>query len=77
VEPGAIAQLIESAQRERRGLRLHLHDGEVVTLRVLDWDGAAVLYAPLTSSHPERYAVCDSTGYSVPLDAIERAQLMR
>jgi hypothetical protein len=72
----AIADLIDTAQREQRPLRLHLREGEVVTVRVLDRDEHEVVYAPLTSSRPERYAVCDSTGFRVPMAEIERVFLV-
>jgi len=72
----SIAELIAGAQREQRRLRLHLHDGEVVTVQVIGCDQTELTYAPLQSSRPERYAVCDSTGFTVPLAAIERAQLV-
>jgi hypothetical protein len=75
--PEAIAAQIDTAQRELRPLRLHLTDGEVLTARVLAWDGRELVYAPLHSSRPERYGICDSTGFAVALGAIERAQLQR
>jgi hypothetical protein len=77
VEPAAISELLEAAQRERRSVRLHLADGEVLTALVLHWDDESVLYAPLQSSRPERYAVCDSTGFAVSMTDIQRAQLLR
>jgi hypothetical protein len=77
VQREAISELLEAARRERRGLRLHLADGEVVTALVLHWDEDSVLYAPLQSSRPERYAVCDSTGFAVARTDIQRAQLLK
>jgi hypothetical protein len=76
VQRGQIAELVAAAQRQDECIRLHLRDGEVVTARVLGWDGEALVYAPLTSSRPERYALCDATGYSVALESIERAALL-
>ena len=70
----SIAELIAGAQRQGHRLRLHLRDGEVVTVQVIGCSQGELTYAPLHSSRPERYAVCDSTGFSVPLSAIERAQ---
>jgi len=58
-----------------RGLavRIHAKDGEVLVARVLELDGEAVRFAVVTSSRPERYAVCDSTGFVRRLDELERA----
>ena len=78
-EPAAsetIAELIATAVRERRDVRLHMADGEVLTARVLGCQDEQIVYAPLRSSHPERYAVCDSTGFGVALRDVERAQLL-
>ena len=35
-----------------------------------------LVYAVLTSSHPERYAVCDSTGFTLAIEEIERIQVL-
>jgi len=64
---------IERAQAAGKQVRLHTRDGEVVVAEVLELDAEAVVYAPLTSSRPERYAVCDSTGFRLELASIERA----
>jgi hypothetical protein len=34
------------------------------------------VYTVLSSSRPERYAVCDSTGFVIPISEIERARLL-
>ena len=45
--------------------------------RVLHYDEEAITYVALTSSHPERYAVCDSTGFAIRLDRVKRVVLLR
>lgn len=57
-------------------MRLFRSDGEVLVLSVLGYDDERLLYAVLTSTHPERYAVCDSTGFSLDLAEIERVTLL-
>ena len=59
-----------------RRVRLHLRDGEVVVARVLQIDGERLLYAVVQSSHPERYAVCDSVGTEVSVRDVMRARLL-
>ena len=61
-----------------RGLpvRIHAADGEVLVARVLELDREAVRFAVVTSSRPERYAVCDSTGFVRRLDELERAVVL-
>ena len=68
--------VIEAAQTGQ-DVRLHLRDGEVVVARVLWHDDQEFIYAAITSSHPERYAVCDSTGTTLRFDALTRASFMR
>ena len=69
------AEIVEAA-RTGRAVRLHTRAGEVVVARVLHYDDAEVVYAVIHSSRPERYGVCDSTGFTLPTEAIERAQLL-
>ena len=57
-------------------VRLHTRDGEVLVAQVLEYDAEHVRYAVVTSSRPERYAVCDSTGFWLAMGQIERAQLL-
>jgi len=59
-----------------RPVRLHLRDGEVVVARILDFDAEELRFAPIQSSRPERYAVCDSTGFMLRFDELERAVLL-
>jgi hypothetical protein len=67
---------IAEARRSARPVRVFRSDGEVIVLHVLDCDEHHLVYSVLTSSHPERYGVCDSTGFSLPLGEIERLQLL-
>ena len=67
---------ITEARRSGLAVRVFRSDGEVIVLQVLDCDERDLVYRVLTSSHPERYGVCDSTGFSLPLGEIERLQLL-
>lgn len=58
-------------------VRVHLRDGEVLVARVLHVDAHALTYAVVRSSRPERYAVCDSTGFRVERSQVERAVGLR
>ncbi|MEE8558563.1 MAG: hypothetical protein V3T14_11835 [Myxococcota bacterium] len=71
------SEAITEAARTGAPVRLHLADGEVVVARILGHDGSHVVYAVVTSSRPEKYAVCDSTGFTVRLDDIDRASVLR
>jgi len=77
VERPAPRAVVVEAARTGRSVRLHLFDGEVVVARVLGLDDDGFVYAALTSSRPERYAVCDSTGTPLAFSDLERAQLLR
>ena len=57
-------------------VRLHTLDGEVLVARILSYDDQEVCFAVVTSSRPERYAVCDSTGFRRAWREIERAVLV-
>lgn len=57
-------------------LRVHTADGEVFIARVLRYDEGELVYAVETSSHPERYAVCDSTGWTIRLSRITKLRLL-
>jgi hypothetical protein len=72
-----VGETLATALRDGRLVRVHLRDGEVLVARVLQLDADELVYAAVRSSHPERYAVCDSTGFRVPRGAIERAALLR
>ena len=66
---------IEEAKRSEKPLRIVRGDGEEILAKVLGRDGDVLLYAVYTSTHPERYGVCDSTGFRLPLREIESAAL--
>jgi len=68
----ALAQAFERG----RPARIHARDGEVLVARVLELDGESVRFAVVTSSRPERYAVCDSTGFVRRFDERERAVVL-
>ena len=68
---------LERASETGQPIRVHTRDGEVLVAKVLSCDPHELIYAPLTSSRPERYAVCDSTGFGIPLESIVRVQLLR
>jgi hypothetical protein len=68
---------ISRAHRAGQPIRVHTADGEVIVARVLSIDEQEFVYAVLTSSRPERYAVCDATGFALPLAAIERVQRLQ
>ena len=74
--PGT-AETIAEAARTGATVRLHIADGEVLVAHILSHDPEGVVYRVVTSSRPEKYAVCDATGFAVPLDAIRRASLLR
>jgi hypothetical protein len=57
-------------------VRIHSAEGEELVARVLGYDEAEFVYAALTSSFPERYGVCDATGFSMPFDAIRSVELL-
>ena len=67
-----IARAFETGQP----VRLHVLDGEVLVARILSYDEAEICFAVVTSSRPERYAVCDSTGFRRAWHEIERAVLV-
>jgi hypothetical protein len=68
----------ELAEAFERGkpVRIHALDGEVLVARVLELDREGVRFAVVTSSRPERYAVCDSTGFVLRFDELERAVVL-
>ena len=70
------AEHVAQAATSGRHVRIHTSDGEVVVARILFYDEDEVIYAPITSSRPERYAVCDATGFGIPFSAIIKTQLL-
>lgn len=71
------AAAIARASERGQPIRVHTRDGEVLVARVLHYDERELHYVVVTSSRPERYGVCDATGFTLRLDAIERVQLLR
>jgi hypothetical protein len=67
-----IARALETGQP----VRLHAQDGEVLVARILSYDDAEICFTVVTSSRPERYAVCDSTGFRRAWHEIARAILV-
>jgi hypothetical protein len=72
-----VLERIAEAAKAGGPVRLHVEDGEVVVVRVLEYDERRVRYAPVTSSRPERYAACDAVGFEIPIAAILRATPLR
>ena len=68
---------LERALRSGESLRIHARSGEVLVARVLEWDGERLRYLVESSSRPENYAVCDSTGFELRLDEIDRVGAVR
>ena len=67
---------IVRARETGQHVRVHTTDGEVLVARVLSYNEMELVYTVLSSSRPERYAVCDSTGFVIPISEIERARLL-
>jgi hypothetical protein len=67
-----IARALETGQP----VRLHAEDGEVLVARILSYDEEEIRFTVISSSRPERYAVCDSTGFRRAWHEIERAVLL-
>ncbi len=70
--PHEIVRACETGQP----VRVHTSEGEVLVARILSFDETEFVYAVLTSSRPERYAVCDSTGFVLALSEIEKVRLL-
>jgi len=68
----AVALALETGEL----VRLHADDGEVLVARILSFDEHEICFTVATSSRPERYAVCDSTGFRRAWHEIERAVLV-
>jgi hypothetical protein len=77
LEPSDPLGILAESARTGTPVRLHIADGEVVVARILEHGPHEVVYAVITSSRPEKYALCDATGFVVPLDAIRNAALLR
>ncbi len=70
--PSEIVRASETGQP----VRVHTREGEVLVARILSFDESELVYAVLTSSRPERYAVCDSTGFVLAISEIEKVRLL-
>lgn len=73
-EPTSIA--VARALERGQPVRLHARDGEVLVARILSFDEHEVCFTVLRSTQPERYAVCDSTGFRRAWEELERAVLV-
>ncbi len=71
-----VPEQIITAADSGQPIRVHTHDGEVLVARVLQYDEHELRYLVVTSSRPERYGVCDSTGFMLPFEAIDRVVLL-
>ncbi len=67
---------IVRARETGQPVRVHTDQGEVLVARVLSYDEGELVYVVLSSSMPERYAVCDSTGFVIRFSDIERVRLL-
>jgi hypothetical protein len=76
LEPADRLRALRESVRTGTPVRLHIADGEVVVARILEQGPQEVVYTPVTSSRPEKYALCDATGFAVPLEAIRKAALL-
>ena len=70
----AVSELIQRGARSGQAIRVYLTDGEEIVARVLNHDEDQLVYLVETSTHPERYAVCDSTGFVVEIARIARVE---
>ena len=73
----SVAQDLLRAADTGQPIRIHTADGEVIVARTLNCDDEELVYAVITSSRPERYAVCDSVGFSIPRHAVHKTRLLR
>ena len=71
-----IPREVVQATRTGQPIRIHTIDGEVLVARILNYDSEKVVVTVLRSSRPERYAVCDATGFPFPHSGIERIHLL-
>lgn len=72
----SVPEQIATAADSGQPVRVHTRDGEVLVARVLQCDEREFRYVVVTSSRPERYGVCDSTGFSLCLDDVDRVVLL-
>ena len=72
----AVSEALEEALRGQKALRIERDDGEVIVAQVLRYETRALFYAVYTSTHPERYGVCDSTGFRLDLAEIRTVEIL-
>ncbi len=72
----AVLEVLVEAARSGGKVRVHTED-EVAVVQVLRVEAERVVYRPIHSSRPERYAVCDSPGFELPLAAVLRVVAVR
>lgn len=72
----ATSTVIARALERGQPVRLHARDGEVLVARILSYDEREIRFAVLRSTEPERYAICDATGFHRAWDELERAVLV-
>ena len=68
---------IVTAADSGQPIRVHTRDGEVLVARVLQFDKHELRYLVLTSSRPERYGICDSTGFTLPMNELQKVVLLK
>ncbi len=68
---------IVTAADSGQPIRIHTRAGEVLVARVLQFDERELRYLVLTSSRPERYGICDSTGFALPIDELQKVVLLK
>ena len=59
------------------GVSVYSSAGYSVLARILELARGQFRYVALTSSHPERYGVCDSMGFERGLADVDRVTLLR
>ena len=75
-QAAAVSEALEEALRSQKALRIEREDGEVIVAQVLRYETRALFYAVYTSTHPERYGVCDSTGFRLDLTEICKVEIL-
>ena len=73
----SVPEEIVTAAGSGQPVRVHTRDGEVLVARVLQFDERELRYLVLTSSRPERYGVCDSTGFALPMNELQKVVLLK
>ena len=74
--PASLSETLEQALNTQKALRIERDDGEVIVAQLLRYGSGELFYAVYTSTHPERYGVCDSTGFRLGLGEIRSAEIL-